>query len=509
MSLGRSSSRRTFLRATAAGAAALGLQNVPWLGLVQPVSADEAKLDQSLVRLDSSIEPLVRLIEETPRQRLLEEVASRIRAGTSYQEVLAALLLAGVRNVPPRPVGFKFHAVLVVNSAHLASLASPDSDRWLPIFWALDYFKVAQAETIKQNDGWRMRAVEESHVPPAHKARTAFINAMDNWDESAADVAAASIARNLPRGEVFELFARYAARDFRDIGHKTIFVANSFRTLGSIGWQHAEAVLRSLAYALLQFDGPSPAKSGDDDAAVADRPWRRRERYIKELRADWLAGRHDSAATTELLAVCRDGSSDDASAAVVKIINDGVSPTVAWDALLCGAGERLMRRPGILSLHAVTMTNAMRYCWETTTSDETRKTLLIQNAAFIPLFGGGAKGSDVRIEQFEAAADEKPASLPDIFAAIDRDRMTAARKTLSYLSAGGSAQQLMAAARRLVFLKGTNSHDYKFSSAVIEDYSHVSPGLRNRFLASAMFYLRGSGAPDNDLVGRTRTALGA
>jgi hypothetical protein len=34
--------------------------------------------------------------------------------------VLAALLLAGVRNIQPRPVGFKFHAVLVVNSAHLA-----------------------------------------------------------------------------------------------------------------------------------------------------------------------------------------------------------------------------------------------------------------------------------------------------------------------------------------------------------------------------------------------------
>jgi hypothetical protein len=32
-------------------------------------------------------------------------------------------LLAGVRNIEPRPsVGFKFHAVLVVNPVHLASL---------------------------------------------------------------------------------------------------------------------------------------------------------------------------------------------------------------------------------------------------------------------------------------------------------------------------------------------------------------------------------------------------
>jgi hypothetical protein len=506
MSIHARSSRRTFLRAaaaTAAGGAVVGWGGAPWLGLLRPVSASEAKLDPSLVRLDDSIEPMVRLIEQTPRERLLEEVASRIRGGTaSYREVLAGLLLAGVRNVPPRPtVGFKFHAVLVVNSAHLASLASPDADRWLPIFWALDYFKSAQAETIKQS-GWRMRAVEEKSVPPAHKARQAFIDAMDNWDESAADVSAAALARHLPRGDVFELFARYAARDFRDIGHKTIFVANSFRTLSCIGWQHAEPVLRSLAYALLQYDGESPVKSD----AAPDRPWRRNAKLVNDFRADWMSGeKDDAAATGELLSACRGGSSDDASAAALRAINDGAPVQRVWDALLCAAGERLMRRPGILALHAVTMTNAMRYCWEATSSDQTRRTLLLQNAAFLPMFGGEGKKDDVRIDQFDPAGGT--VALPEILAELDHDRMNAARMTLRYLNAGGSAQDLITAARRLVFLKGTNSHDYKFSSAVMEDYARVSPGLRDRFLASAMFYLRGSGARDTELVGRTRAAL--
>ena len=101
----------------------------------------------------------------------------RVKAGLPYRDLLAALMLAGVRNIQPRPaVGFKFHAVLVINSAHLASLASSDSDRWLPIFWALDRFKAAQLETQKAN-GWRMTAVNESKVPPASKAREAFIRA--------------------------------------------------------------------------------------------------------------------------------------------------------------------------------------------------------------------------------------------------------------------------------------------------------------------------------------------
>src|SRR5213080_813455 len=133
--------RRSFLQASAAGSALLGLGDLGFLSQLRPVSAEEARLDPKVVRLQPEIEPLVRLLEETPRERLLEEVAARIRRGLGYREALAALLLAGVRNVQPRPsVGFKFHAVLVVNAAHLASLNSPDQHRWLPLFWALDNF---------------------------------------------------------------------------------------------------------------------------------------------------------------------------------------------------------------------------------------------------------------------------------------------------------------------------------------------------------------------------------
>src|SRR5262249_45949648 len=149
--------------------------------------------------------------------------------------------------------GFKFHAVLVVNSAHLASLASPDSDRWLPIFWAIDQFKSSQAADEREGD-WMLPPVDESAVPPGHKARQAFIEAMDNWDEAAADAATAGPVRTASANEMFDIFCRYGVRDFREIGHKEIYVANSFRALEAIGWQHAEPVLRSLAYAILDSD---------------------------------------------------------------------------------------------------------------------------------------------------------------------------------------------------------------------------------------------------------------
>ena len=46
-----------------------------------------------MVRFSPDMEPLVRLLEDTPRERVLEEVAARIQRGLSYREVVAALLL--------------------------------------------------------------------------------------------------------------------------------------------------------------------------------------------------------------------------------------------------------------------------------------------------------------------------------------------------------------------------------------------------------------------------------
>jgi hypothetical protein len=507
----RRTSRRAFIGAGAVAGAAMGLETPTWLASLPVVSAGEVSPRPESVQFRSEIEPIVRLLEDTPRERLLEEVAQRIRRGLSYQEVVAALLLAGVRNVQPRPsVGFKFHAVLVVNSAHLASLASPDADRWLPIFWALDYFKEAQARDTREGN-WTMQPVDESAVPPASEAQASFVAAMESWDESAADAAVVGLARSAGANEVLELFYRYGCRDFRSIGHKAIFVSNAKRTLDCIGWRHAEPVLRSLAYALLNHQGePNPAQND----LKPDQPGRSNAERIRKIRAGWLNGSLDDGATTETLNVLREGSSDECCDQVVSLLNRGVSPRSIWNALLCGAGELLMRQPGIVALHAVTSSNALRYAYATSGVDDVRKMLLLQNAAFLPLFREemrrrGSVGTQ-KVDQLEARETSETGSnaIAEIFSDLSRDRNLAAGKVLRYLSAA-PAEPLIDAARRLIFLKGTDSHDYKFSSAVLEDYYSLSPKWRNRYLATAMFNLRGSESRDNGLAERTRVALQA
>ena len=503
------STRRRFLQ-TAASGAIVSLGDLSFLSRLRPVSAAEAELDPSVVRLQPEIEPLVRLIEETPRDRLMEEIGSRVQKGLSYRDLLAALLLAGVRNVQPRPsVGFKFHAVLVVNSAHLASLSSPASDRWLPIFWALDHFKDSQARDVEEGN-WTMAPVDEAAVPSAHRARQAFIDAMDNWDEAAVDAAVAGLARTAGANEVFELFFRYGARDFRSIGHKAIFVANSWRTLQCIGWQHAEPVLRSLAYALVNHQGePNPATSD----LTPDQPGRRNHDLASQIGDAWLEGKVDSGATTEVLATLREASAGEAPEKVVELLNRGVAPQSIWDGLFDGAGELLVRQPGIVALHAATTTNALYFAYGASGDDATRRWLLLQNASFLPLFREAMRSrGEVRDEKIDAlepaeVAADSAGAIEEIFADVSSDRIRAARKMLGYLESGGKSKELIDAARRLIFLKGTNAHDYKFSAAVLEDYYHASPAWRNRLLASSAMLLRGTGDRDNDLVARTRAAL--
>lgn len=497
--------RRSFLRTAASAGTLIGLGELGLLSRLPRVSAAETKLDPKFVEFRPEIEPLVRLLEDTPRERLLEEVAARIKRSTTYREVLAALQLAGVRNIQPRPVGFKFHAVLVVNSAHLASQNSPEADRWLPIFWALDQFKSSQARDVREGD-WTLNGVDESAVPSADKARIAFAEAMNDWDEAKADAATAGLTRHLKAQEVFDWFCRYAARDFRDIGHKAIYVANSWRTLQNIGWQHAEPVLRSLAYALLDHEGENPAKRD----AEADRPGRRNLKLVKEIRADWQSGKPDADATKIFLKTLRESSSEKASDRVVELLKRGVAPQSLWDALFAAAGELLMRKPGIVTLHAVTTTNALHYAFQHTANDETRRFLLLQNAAFIPLFRSRAEaGTGITIDEFEPIAPKATGAeaVQEIFADVSRDKLLAARKTLAWLGANGEAKPFVDAAQRLIYLKGTDSHDYKFSAAVLEDYSSLSPRLRDRFLAASVFWLKGSGAPDSDLVARTRAVI--
>ena len=172
--------RRRVLRGISQAGALATLGDAAGFLRFSPLLAADAKITPDIVQLRPEIEPLVRLIESTPREKCFEMMARELRGGRSYREFLAALFLAGIRNVNPQPPGFKFHCVFVMHSAHQLSLDAPVTERLLPLFWALDYFKQSEQRDIGDAEAHqpaRWLAIAWHH---AHQCERAIQNPADH-----------------------------------------------------------------------------------------------------------------------------------------------------------------------------------------------------------------------------------------------------------------------------------------------------------------------------------------
>ena len=496
--------RRRFLQM--ASALGLGAELAPWASLrtITPLKGEEAQLKPEMVKFRPEIEPVVRLIEDTPRDRALEMAITQLKKGLSYNQLLSGLFLAGIRNIKPRPVGFKFHAVMVINSAHVLGQSAAVTERLLPLMWALDNFKSSQAQDVKEGD-WVLAEVDECRLPKTHRAKEEFVRAMEVWDPEAADAAIAALCRSSGAAETMEPLWRLAVRDQRNIGHKAIFAAQSWRTLQTIGWVHAEPVLRSLVFGMLDLQGDSrPRPVGPYEANLEIAP---------KIREEWTIGRDDPAATQALLQVIRQATPEAASAEAVKLLNQGVSPGSLWDAAILAACELLMHSPGILALHATTATNALHYIYGASGDDTTRRLALLQAVGWQPMFRGRVKLTDATgIDSLKASPDEPLSggdeAVGEVFATISEDRKKAGAKAMAYLARGGSPDLIFDAARRMIFHKGRDSHDYKYGAALWEECLwSTEPKWRNQMVAASMSNFPSAKTADSPLMIRAREAL--
>jgi hypothetical protein len=492
--------RRQFLEASAVFGLGAGLGAEA--RAVTPATSAAMTVKPEAVKLRPEIEPVVRWIEETPRDRILNVAIEKLKGGLSYRELMAGLFLAGVRNIKPRPVGFKFHAVMVIHSAHLLGQSAAVDERLLPMLWALDTFKSSQANDVKEGD-WALGPVDETKLPKSWQAKNAFVKAMEAWDSEAADAATVSFCRSHGAAEVMEQFWRFAIRDQRNIGHKAIFAAQAWRTLQAIGWQNAEPVLRSLAFGLLDRQG----KSGTDVVG----PYVANLEVAKQFPEHWRTGAEDRGASDNVLADLRQASPKAAGSGLLEYLQGGVSPDAIWDGILKGANELLLRKPGIIALHAVTAINSLHFIYGAAADETTRRLCLIQAASWAAMFRESiGEAAKLKLEAMEPMEVPKaPAdAIADIFATIGKSRVDAARKTLGYFRNGGNNEAIFAAARRMIFLKGRDSHDYKFGAAAWEESVLAStPGTRSLLTASMMGHLPPSTAPDSPLMLRSREAV--
>ncbi len=287
---------------------------------------------EHLLRAGRRLEPLVRLIEDTPRDSYSKKSRRASRRGFRTAKRWRGCCLRACGTMQPRPsVGFKFHAV--PRGELRTKPRSPDrtrnagcrcSGRWTISGRASH--ELERKRLAHEAGRWRKSASlnkARKRSPPRWmtgmwKPRTRRLR---GW------------LALTPRASCSDVFAKYGSRDFRDIGHKIIYVGNAFRVLDVIGWRHAEPVLRSLTYAILKHDGKNPAK----EDLEPDRPGRKNADRISKLRCKEID--QPGNGTKDMLKTLRSGSAVELGTAVEGMLAEGVSPRSIWDGLFLGAGE--------------------------------------------------------------------------------------------------------------------------------------------------------------------------
>jgi hypothetical protein len=179
-------SRRRFLQTAAAGAA-VGLGEWAKLLPISPATADEAKVTPDLIRFSPDLEPVVRLIEETPTEKCIAVALEQLRKGLPYRQFLAALYLAQLR------VGIVFHPLGALHSANELTLDLPVQERLLPAFWALYNYKVQNLVPGSSSAPWLKPLTGK--LPAAADAEKELHAAMKAFDADRSERAIAALIR--------------------------------------------------------------------------------------------------------------------------------------------------------------------------------------------------------------------------------------------------------------------------------------------------------------------------
>jgi hypothetical protein len=465
-------SRRTFLGCIGAGA------------LAGPAST--ARSVPAAIAAD--LDALAELVRSTPREDLLQKAVELHRSGTHWRDLLGAAFLAGIRDVEPHPVGYQFHCVLVTSSAFQLAEASPEPDRLAAALFNLDDFKVSQK--IDERDGdWTLPPAPAVGEPDVRKATAALTQALAAWDRDAADRAATTLARCSSLDDAFEPLWWFGMRDFTNIGHNPIFVAQAHRTLQQIGWRFGEDVMRSLVRGLL--DGRAGADDGafvaNQDRAAALRP-----------SAD---GKPSAVARGELLAEMRHVDAAAAASMVAELLRGGLGLESALDGLRLFAVEQIWRDPGVLAVHALTSLNALRYAAAHARTQRTQAMALLQTASWLVAYReflsrrGGYDAAAPGIDVIEPAEGEPTAEA--VFAAATDGARAAAGLALAAARKGTG--ELETAMRSTCLRKVHEHHDFKYAAALLEEMRAAGADVAPRLFAASLGYLRKPSDADHAL----------
>ena len=506
--------RRKFL-GTCASASALALADLQFLQPISHAVAQQTTMTRDWIQYGPDIAPTVRLIRSTPRADCVGVFVKELKNGLSYQQLLSALFLTASETGD-------LHQLAQIYAAHRTSQSVRIEERLLPLFWALDRIKRGHEAEDKSHF---LNALK-GPLPKANEAESLFQNGMRTADKAQVERAIIALARSEGPRQAMNRLWNYSSRDLGGtLGHLPIGVANAWRTLETIGWQHAEPALRYLARETCRPKADSTHAANEQ----------RLKRSLTQLPTDWANRKGNRSVTLELYGLMRSANADAAGDFIcTTLISKKASAGAIWDGISLAAADLIYRHRvggnviGGALIHAVTSTNALRFGFGLVADKKTRLIQLLQAAGSVAegFIGRATKDQALRkldlIQDLNELDTSNTLTVRDIFELLPNkgdsyqqqdpsERQAsdkACKATFQFLKRPEAAQAFMQSARTLLCTKAsTDPHDFKYPAAAFEEASLSSPEWRPYLLASTVHALHGMKSADSEVLLKARQAI--
>ncbi len=283
------------------------------------------------------LEPLVRLMQDTPADKLLPVLVGKLNSGTELRMLVTAGALANARTFGGEDyVGF--HTLMAIAPSWYMSQEMKGAEQALPVLKVL-YRNTNQMQSHGGCKSEVMHAVAPAPLPAGKDAGDALQEAMRRKDRDAAEkMFAGLVAGN--KEDAFNALL-HMVQDHTEV-HRVVLPYRAWDLLGIIGKDHAHALLRNS----LRYCVAGESWSGN---ATYNEPRELLPKMLDEFKLhDRKPGdrKMDDAWVGQFSETIFKSTGKQAAAAVAAALADGISPADIGECITLAANQLVLRDMG-------------------------------------------------------------------------------------------------------------------------------------------------------------------
>lgn len=331
---GLARNRREFLAEVGRGMvlATVGGAVASDLGLVNALAEEEPR-----PLTFGTLEPLVQFMQETPPDKLVPQLAEKLKSGTDLRRLVTAAALANARTFGGEDyVGF--HTMMALAPAFHMAAELPAALQPLPVFKVL----YRNTNRIQEKGGRKQEVlfqVEPEKLKSTRPGGELLRDEVRAKDVNAAEKTFAALAQVSPDEALNELLT--AVEDHTEV-HRVVLPYRAWDLLDLIGKEQAHTLLRqSVRYCVRAEYWPKSAAPGDPRTLLPklleEHQLMGRQPGTRAGETDWVSQLSDSIFK---------GSPEQAAEAAAAALAEGFSPDAVGEAVSLAANQLILRDRG-------------------------------------------------------------------------------------------------------------------------------------------------------------------